>query len=189
MSCKRVVFLVVWLLAPWLVQASELADKLRASDHVLLIRHALAPGVSDPPHFSLSDCRTQRNLNEEGRQQAVALGQWLRQQGVDKAEVHTSAWCRCQDTASLLRLGEPKIEPALNSFFEEMHQSTARTQALQAFIAKTSKTKGDKALILVTHHVNIFAFMGENIGSGDMVLAKVNAQGQMVSYQRIPRPL
>lgn len=189
MSCKRVVVLIVCLLTPWLAQASELADKLRAPDHVLLIRHALAPGVGDPAHFSLSDCRTQRNLNEEGRQQAVALGQWLRQQGVDKAEVYASAWCRCQDTARLLRLGEPKIEPSLNSFFEEMHQSTARTQALQAFVANTSKTKGDKALILVTHHVNIFAFMGENIGSGDMVLAKINAKGQMVSYQRIRQAL
>jgi hypothetical protein len=30
--------------------------------------------------------------------------------------------------------------------------------------------------------------MGENIASGDMVLAKVDAQGKMTSYQVIPRP-
>jgi len=38
----------------------------------------------------------------------------------------------------------------------------------------------------VTHHVNILEFMGQNIGSGDMVLARVNAQGQMLDYQRFP---
>jgi hypothetical protein len=50
------------------------------------------------------------------------------------------------------------------------------------------KSKGDKALIMVTHHVNILEFMGENIASGDMVLAKVNLQGGLVSYKLIPRP-
>ena len=34
---------------------------------VLFIRHALAPGIGDPKNFLLSDCDTQRNLNEEGR--------------------------------------------------------------------------------------------------------------------------
>jgi hypothetical protein len=50
------------------------------------------------------------------------------------------------------------------------------------------KTKGSQALILVTHHVNIFEYMGENIASGDMVLAKVDGRGRMVSYKLIPRP-
>jgi hypothetical protein len=49
-------------------------------------------------------------------------------------------------------------------------------------------TKGKQALILVTHHVNIYEFMGENIASGDMVLAKVNSNGKMMSYTLIPRP-
>jgi len=50
------------------------------------------------------------------------------------------------------------------------------------------KSKGDKALILVTHHVNIAEFTGENIGSGDMVLAKVNSAGKLVSFKIYPNP-
>jgi hypothetical protein len=69
-----------------------------------------------------------------------------------------------------------------------MQKAPERNQALQLFISEKMKVKGDKALILVTHHVNIFQFMGENISSGDMVLAKVNAAGKMVSYKLIPRP-
>jgi hypothetical protein len=43
-------------------------------------------------------------------------------------------------------------------------------------------------LILVTHHVNIAAFTGENVGSGDMVLAKVNSAGKMISFKIYPSP-
>jgi hypothetical protein len=55
-------------------------------------------------------------------------------------------------------------------------------------VAKALKTKGDRALVLVTHHVNIQEFMGQNIGSGDMVLVRVNAQGKMLDYKLYPSP-
>ena len=168
--------------------ASDMSDKLQSSDYVLLMRHTRAPGVGDPANNTLSDCKSQRNLSAEGRAQAKTVGNWLRKQGIKKADVHSSAWCRCKDTAELLNFGEYKIEPSLASFFDEMHKAKERTQALQIFISEKIKVKGDKALILVTHHVNIFEFMGENIASGDMVLAKVDAHGKMVSYKLIPRP-
>ena len=176
----------VCLLASVFATASELSDKLQSADHVLLMRHALAPGVGDPAHYTLDDCKTQRNLNEEGRKQSQAAGQWLRQQGVTTADVQSSAWCRCKDTAALLGFGGFTVEPTLNSFFDEMHKGKAQNQKLEKFVASRLNTKGSKALILVTHHVNIYEFTGENIGSGDMVLAKVDATGKMVSYTLIP---
>lgn len=188
MHVKKITFLTLGLLIALWAQASELSEKLQTSDYVLLMRHTLAPGVGDPAAYTLQDCKSQRNLSTEGRQQALVVGQWLRKQGVTWAEVHSSAWCRCKDTAELLNFGGFKVATPLASFFDEMHQAKARTQALEQFIAEKLKTKGDKALILVTHHVNIHAFMGENIASGDMVLAQVDAQGKMRSYQLIPRP-
>ena len=187
-----------WVLFWWCVmactmtstvaQGSELSDKLQSSDHVLLMRHALAPGFGDPANYTLDNCKTQRNLSEEGRKQAVAVGNWLKKQGVATADVHSSAWCRCKDTAELLNLGRVTIEPALASFFDDMAQAKTSNQKLEQFTAAKLKTKGKQALILVTHHVNIYEFMGENIDSGDMVLVKVNRQGKMLSYQRIARP-
>jgi hypothetical protein len=76
----------------------------------------------------------------------------------------------------------------LASFFEDRSKAKESNLKLQRFIASKMKSKGDKALIMVTHHVNILEFMGENIGSGDMVLAKVNPQGELISYKLIPRP-
>ena len=172
----------------FLAQASDLSQKLQSSDYVLLMRHTLAPGVGDPANYSLQDCKTQRNLNAEGRAQAVFVGEWLKKQGVKNAEVHSSVWCRCKDTAALLNFGEYKVEPALASFFDDMSKGKESHLKLQRFIASKIKSKGDKALIMVTHHVNILEFMGENIASGDMVLAKINPKGELISYKLIPRP-
>ncbi len=168
--------------------ASELSELLKKSDHVVLMRHALAPGVGDPAGYKLQDCKSQRNLDAKGREQAHRIGQWLKTQGVRDAMVFTSAWCRCKETAEKLALGVPVHEASLNSFFDDMSMGPQRNLNLQKFIGSQLKTKGDKALILVTHHVNIAEFMGENVGSGDMVLAKVNAAGKMLSFKVYPSP-
>jgi len=168
--------------------ASELSDLLKTSDHVLLMRHALAPGVGDPAGYKLQDCKTQRNLDAKGREQAQKTGQWLKSQGVGSALVYSSAWCRCKETAEKLDFGPTVQEASLNSFFDDMRQGPQSNLRLQKFMGSQLKTKGDKALILVTHHVNIAEFTGENVGSGDMVLAKVNAAGKMVSFKIYPSP-
>lgn len=167
---------------------SSMSDRLQTKNYVLLMRHAYAPGVGDPAGYSLARCDTQRVLNDEGKQQATRIGQWLKAQGIKQAQVHTNVWCRCQETAELLGLGPAKVEPSLASFFDEPHKASASRQQLQDFIAKTLPTKGERALILVTHHVNIQAYMGQNIGSGDMVLVRVNAQGQLLGHQLYPSP-
>jgi phosphohistidine phosphatase SixA len=168
--------------------ASELANLLKQPDHVLLMRHALAPGVGDPAGYKLQDCKTQRNLDAKGREQAQRTGQWLRAQGVKESLVFSSAWCRCTETAEKLGFASPVLESSLNSFFDDMRQGPQSNASLQAFIAGQLKSKGRKALILVKHHVNIAEFMGENVGSGDMVLAKVSPQGKILSFKIYTSP-
>jgi phosphohistidine phosphatase SixA len=168
--------------------ASELSESLKKSDSVLLMRHALAPGIGDPAGYKLQDCKSQRNLDATGRAQAQKTGQWLKAQGVGNALVFTSAWCRCKETAENLAFGTPVLEPSLNSFFDDMRQGPQSNVNLQKFIVGQLKSKGDKALILVTHHVNIAEFTRENVGSGDMVLAKVNSAGKLVSFKIYPNP-
>jgi phosphohistidine phosphatase SixA len=181
---------IVWLSIFWIgwAHAAGISDQLTSSNHVLLMRHAYAPGVGDPPGYVLEQCDTQRILNQEGKNQSTRIGRWLRTQGVERARVFTSPWCRCKQTAELLNLGPVTVEPSLASFFDEPHLAAARNTRLQAFIAQALKAKGDHALILVTHHVNILEFMGQNIGSGDMVLARVNPQGQLLDYKLFRSP-
>lgn len=187
----RQILLMLWVCMTCLgttAQASELADRLRSDNHVLLIRHAYAPGVGDPPGYSLERCDTQRVLNEQGRAQARRIGQWLKAQGLERAEVYSSVWCRCRQTAEGLELGSVSVEPSLASFFDQPQRAAAQNQALQTFVAKALRAKKGQALILVTHHVNIREFMGRDIGSGDMVLVRVDAQGRALDHRHYPSP-
>ncbi len=182
---------VIFLLTMWGSQsawASDLWDRLRSDRYVLLMRHAYAPGVGDPTGYSLHRCETQRNLNPQGLVQAEGIGQWLRSQGVLSAQVYSSIWCRCQQTAERLKYGPVTIEPALASFFDQPQQASPQTRALEQLIARKLIDKGDRALILVTHHVNIEAYMGRAIGSGDMVLAQVTPQGRVIDFVIYPSP-
>lgn len=168
--------------------AAPLGEALAKPDRILLMRHADAPGFGDPPEHVLGDCTTQRNLGERGLKQAVEIGEWLRGQGVTRAEVYASPWCRCIDTATRLKLGSVTSDESLGSFFNYSQQSTEQTLRLQALVAKAIARKGKKALILVTHQVNISTYVGKTIGAGDMVLVKVNRQGRVLSHKVYPSP-
>lgn len=167
---------------------TELASAMQDGQHVLLMRHADAPGYGDPQGYQLNQCSTQRNLGERGRKQAQAIGEWLSKQGITKAQVYSSAWCRCLDTATLLNKGAVAKEAALGSFFDDMSQSKKQTEDLAKLI-QAERMKYPKApIMMVTHHVNIESFTGKVLNSGDMILVKVNSSGQAVSHKLYPSP-
>ena len=116
------------------------------------------------------------------------MGAWLKQQGLAEARVFTSPWCRCQDTARLLDLGQVAIEPALASFFNDPQLAAATTAAWREVVARTLDGQKGRPVVMVTHHVNILDIVGENIASGEMVLARVDRQGRVLSYQRLRAP-
>lgn len=165
-----------------------LLDDLTDGQHVLLMRHADAPGVGDPSGYRLDQCSSQRNLGEVGRQQSVLIGRWLTAQGVRTPKIFSSAWCRCQDTARLLALGTVSVESSLNSFFDDMSLANSQNAALQRFITASLKEHPKQPLILVTHHVNIQALTGRAVSVGDMVLVRVKPDGSHVSHQVFPSP-
>jgi phosphohistidine phosphatase SixA len=167
---------------------ATLVNDLQDGQHVLLMRHADAPGYGDPVGYIIAECATQRNLGDYGKKQAQAIGVWLTNQGIQKADVFSSPWCRCLDTATLLKKGPVKIEPSLGSFFDEMSLEKKQTKALGAFIKNELAKQSRAPLILVTHHVNIEAFTGRAVGVGDMVLVRVNKNGEYLSHIIYPSP-
>lgn len=190
MKCARFLALgcLIALCLTELAHASTLSEQLKKPGYALLMRHALAPGVGDPAGFELGDCSTQRNLDAEGRRQAKRIGAWLREQGVVNAMVLTSPWCRCRDTASLLGFGAPEIESVLSSFFDQPERAPDFLRDLQQRLVQLDRRKGDQALVLVTHHVNILGYIGQNVGSGEMVLVRFDAQGSLLKAQRYASP-
>lgn len=160
---------------------SDLFASLRAGGHVGLMRHALAPGFSDPDGFRLDDCATQRNLSDEGRAQARRTGEYLRAVGIGEAEIYSSRWCRCLDTARLLELGPVTPLALLDSFFQDRTRGPQQTAALRAWIAKQPLAG---PLLLVTHQVNISALAGIAPRSAEIVVMRREADGTLATLGR-----
>ena len=154
-------------------------DKLQGSapkGYVLLLRHTLAPGVGDPENFKLTDCATQRNLSEVGRQDAKEVGEWLKRRELKIFRVESSRWCRAKETAQLLNLGKVKLNKNLDSLFEEsdIANHPATKQVRKQILNHRNKVG---LLILVGHYVNIGAVTGVGVDSGEGVLVKADSKG------------
>lgn len=155
--------------------------------HVVLMRHADAPGTGDPAGFRLGDCVTQRNLGERGRDQARRLGEEFRRRAIPVALVLSSQWCRTRETAELMALGPVEDEPtALNSFFGRPGERDAATAALRRRLATLPAEAG--LVVMVTHQVNITALTGVFPASGEMVVLKRDATGAIATVGRLPPP-
>ncbi|MEX0605496.1 MAG: histidine phosphatase family protein [Marinobacter sp.] len=121
---------------------------------VLILRHALAPGIGDPGAFKVNDCSTQRNLNEAGREQARAWKPLLAENGIDEARVFSSQWCRCLETAREMDVGPVEEMMSLNSFFQGRGDGAMQTQQT---ISIVNVLEAGKPVVLVSHQVNITA--------------------------------
>lgn len=147
-------------------------DALSQPGAIAIMRHALAPGTSDPTNMQIGDCTTQRNLDGRGRAQARAIGKAFRVRDIKFDVVFTSQWCRTRETAELLSLGPITDAPVLNSFFQDRSTREAQTIATRELIAST---KG--RLMLVTHQVNIFALTGQSARSGELLIIRLLNDG------------
>jgi phosphohistidine phosphatase SixA len=179
-------------LIPHNASAKSLAiwDSLQGTNpkgYVLLMRHALAPGVGDPANLRVGDCSTQRNLNDQGRQDARDIGQWIKRREVRILRVESSRWCRAKETAKLLGLGPVRLNKNLDSLFQDEDAlNDPQTANIRKRIVSHRNTSG--LLIFVGHFVNISAVVGVSVDSGEGVLVRANSQGQIKVVGYSPTP-
>jgi phosphohistidine phosphatase SixA len=171
--------------------ANELAiwDKLQGTNpkgYVLLLRHTIAPGVGDPENFKLNDCSTQRNLSQVGRDDAKAVGDWLKRRDIKISRVESSRWCRAKQTAQLLGIGRVRLNSNLDSLFESADPAKAiQTVRVKKQIIDWRNKSG--LLVLVGHFVNIGAVAGVGVGSGEGVLVKADSKGKITVVGLTPK--
>jgi len=164
-------------------------DKLQGTNpkgYVLLLRHTIAPGVGDPENFKLNDCSTQRNLSQLGRDDAKAVGDWLKRRDIKISRVESSRWCRAKQTAQLLGIGKVKLNSNLDSLFESADPAKAiQTVRVKKQIVDWRNKSG--LLVLVGHFVNIGAVAGVGVGSGEGVLVKADSKGKITVVGLTPK--
>ena len=134
---------------------------------VLMLRHAYAPGGGDPVNFDVNDCATQRNLNEQGREQAKDIGRQLKALGMKPTRVWSSQWCRSFETAELMDVGPVEPLLALNSFFQDRSKGPAQMRELEAFLKNLDPRQGP--YVMSTHQVVVSALSNTWVNSGDGV--------------------
>ena len=165
-------------------------DQLQGTNpkgYVLLIRHALAPGVGDPENFNVNDCSTQRNLSDEGRKDAREIGSWLKRRDVKIFRVESSRWCRAKETARLLDLGKVRPNKNFDSLFRDPDPAKSQqTTAIKKRIFNHRNTRG--ILVLVGHAVNIQTLTGTFVDSGEGVLVRATPQGELKVMGYSPAP-
>ena len=154
---------------------------LKGGGHVVMIRHATAPGTFDPPGMRLDDCATQRNLDEQGREEARRIGAAFRTRAIPIDKVLSSRWCRCMDTGRLAFGRVERWEP-LDGAIPSSELEVRRTAEVRRFVS-TPFSGGN--VILVTHNFNIRALTGLYTLSGEMVVLAPRGNGQFEIVGRL----
>ena len=141
---------------------------LRGDGHVALIRHASAPGpAGDPVGYKVDDCATQRNLSEQGRAEARALGERFRTQQVKVGKIVSSEWCRCRQTAELMNIGPIEDAPTFNNAFVLNIKRDELTAGARVLIGAW---RGPGTLVVVTHGENIQLMLGLRLREGEIIV-------------------
>lgn len=83
------------------LSGERLVEELRDGGYVIVVRHTATEegGVDDPKQ--LEDCAPQRELTDEGRQQARDLGQAIEDLDIPIGRAVASPYCRTKETAEL----------------------------------------------------------------------------------------
>src|SRR5882757_4764646 len=108
---KSIIFILMSITAKDLLSQSpsdaELIAELQKGGYVLFIRHPKTnPDQADTDPLHLDNVKAQRQLSDEGRKQAKALGEALRALKIPVGKVISSKFYRAQEAAKLLDVGE-----------------------------------------------------------------------------------
>ena len=149
---------------------------LKKGGQVVLMRHAVTtPGVGDPPGFRLDDCSTQRNLADEGRQDARRVGAAFRARGIVVEGVYSSPWCRCVETANLA-FGKSEISAALSNLFTHPENRERQVREMRELIS----ARGPQNRVLVSHGSTILALTGVSLGTAEILVVTPQSDGRFV---------
>ncbi len=172
---KFIKFLIIFISISSPIKADlshNLINELKKGGNLIFIRHAYAPGGGDPKHFDINDCKTQRNLSDNGRYQAKKIGIFFKNNDIPVHKVYSSEWCRCKETASIA-FEKFETKNFLNSFFSSQFNENKDPQMkkLKKFIKNWNENKN---LVFVTHYVVISESLDYAANSGEIVISKKN---------------
>ena len=152
------------------LSGAALLSALRRGGYVIYFRHAATDfSQADSDRQNLADCSTQRNLNDEGRDDARAIGAAFRALGIPVGDVLSSEYCRTRETAELA-FGRvtPTRDLTSRASTATPAERAERIEALRRLLA-TPPAPGLNT-VLVGHLFNLQDATGVSIAEGEAAI-------------------
>ncbi|MFK0690339.1 histidine phosphatase family protein [Mesorhizobium sp. IMUNJ 23033] len=174
----RFLLVLLLLVAPATAHATDAGwALLRDGGHVVLLRHAMVTGTTDPANLDIAKCPTQLNLSARGQQQASRIGALFAARAAPIERVLSSRYCRCLDTARIAFEADPEPFAPLDLLKTDPAEKAAQLTAVMTEIRGYS---GSDNLVLVTHLENIVALTGVSPREGEAVVVEPQGDGLRV---------
>jgi len=159
----------------------EAVKALRGGGHVIVFRHgATHQDQADTDPLNIANVAQQRQLNDQGRALARAIGEALRKLGVPVGQVVTSQFNRAVETGTLLGFGAVTSTPDVTEggLVVTPIENNRRMAALRKLAA--SVTPSGTNVVLVTHKPNIMDAFGKDwfdVREGEASVFKPDGNG------------
>lgn len=164
----------------------SLASALARGGYVIYFRHSDTGSPYVEQGVDLKRCETQRNLNDNGREEARLIGAQFKLLKIPVGEVLASEFCRCKETADLA-FGRHKPDPMLTGVSRSAEAAPRRAQAIAALKKMLSATPAPGTnTVLVSHGYNLWDAEGFHLGTqGEAAIYKPDGKGGYVLVARV----
>lgn len=156
-------------------------DDVRQGGYVIVIRHgATYSNQADTDPLNIKNVAAQRQLNDQGRAQAKAMGESMHSLKIPVGSVVTSMFQRAVETGTLLGFGDvtSTFDVTEGGLVVSPDENARRTQALRK-LAGTPPPAGSN-VVIVSHKPNIMDAFGKDwfdVREGEASLFKPDGQG------------
>jgi phosphohistidine phosphatase SixA len=196
MKKKMLVPIIVLVLGAAVGASAEplggLMSDLKKGGYVLFIRHPRTnPDQADTDPLHLDNVKAQRQLSDEGRQQAKALGAAFRVLEIPVEKVISSKFQRAQEAAKLLGVGEVTVslDVSEGGLVVSTRENQRRAKALRSLLS-TPPAKG-KNLVIISHKPNLQDAAGKEFGDVDeaeVIVFRPLGDGKFTAVARVAAP-
>ncbi len=168
------------------LSGDSLAAALKRGGYVIYFRHADTGPAYLEQDLDLKRCDTQRNLNDNGREEARLIGAQFRKLNIPVGEVLASEFCRCRETADLA-FGRHKLEAMLTGVSRSSEAAPRREQATAALKKMLAATPAPGTnTVLVSHGFNLWDAEGFHLGTqGEAAIYKPDGKGGYALVARL----
>jgi len=168
----------------------DLVKVLRQGGCVIVMRHASSPRQApDKQNANPDNLKAERQLDQEGRTTATAMGQALRALKIPIGDVYTSPTYRALETVRYARLGNVHPVPELGDNGQSMAGGTeAQAAWLQKQVVQLLQNAKGSNRMIVTHLPNLtkaFPQWAEGMADGEAAILGPDGKGGATVLGRI----